>query len=43
MKIYEACDFFMNESETLIKEKITNEMSKMLSNFQLEKQDVFQT
>ncbi len=33
----------MNESETLIKEKITNEMSKMLSNFQLEKQDVFQT
>jgi hypothetical protein len=43
MKIYEACDFFMNDSEILIEEKITNEMSKMLSNFQLENQYVLQT
>jgi hypothetical protein len=43
MKMYEACDFFMNESEILIEEKITNEMSKMLSNFQLENQDALQT
>jgi len=28
MKTYEACDFFMNEGEILIEEKITNEMSK---------------
>jgi len=43
MKIYEACDLFMNDSEFLIEEKITNEMSKMLSNFQLENQYVLQT
>lgn len=33
----------MNESEILIEEKITNEMSKMLSSFQLENQDALQT
>jgi hypothetical protein len=43
MKIYEACDFFMNKGEILIEEKITNGMSKMLPNFQLENQDALQT